>query len=463
MGYYRVFSNADTFITDAHPSDTTTVRATGSNMGASPSLNVFSRKGDIFTGSIELARTLIKFDLTELSGLIYDEERIPSTGVQYYLRMFDLGHDDTVPTSCDLFAFPLSRSWDEGTGQDIDKYRDYGYANWLSASSTQTWTATGSDFIESGYGSGSQHLDFGYENLEMEITDVVKNWLTGAIENYGIVLKLGDTEEDNGTDYFRKAFHSRESKYVDRIPYIEARWSKVAKDHRGNFGFDVDNTLFMYNFIRGELTNVTIDEVRIQDNLIGVSASYTASLPSTQFGQYSTGIYTASLNIVSTASFSATFYDIWRSGGRAIMTGTFTPLYLTGAIADPYDEFVVNVNNLKRVYSADEEARIIVNVRKKGNLSHIGSIHSASLDNEKEYIEKMYWSIVNDESGETIVPFGTGSALPFTQMSYNDDGNYFNVWMNGLVPGFIYKFIFLIDINTQGKKIIDDNFRFKVI
>lgn len=463
MGLFRIFSSKDVWITnEIFAGKAEDVRATGSNHGQSPSMRVFAEK-ETFSGSIELGRALLQFDTTELSGKIFDDQTIPTAGVQYILRMFDLRHDQTVPTSYDLFAFPVSQSWDEGTGIDDDTHKDFGFANWLSASSTQTWTVTGSDFTAS-FGSGSMHFDLGTEDLEMNVTEVVENWLSssvgnGGLPNNGLVVKLGETEESNATDYFVKMFHSRESLFVDKIPYLEARWSDVDKDHRGNFAFDVENNIYFYNFIRGELTQVTEPvTVRLQDHIVGVSASYSQEFT---VNQPSDGILTSSMTVENTASFSGTWHDIWFSGSRVYVTGTFFPLVLTGSQVDQYDEFDINVTNLKRRYKEAEETRFIVSVRKRDFITHRGIVGSASLDIEREYIEKMYYSIQNEETGESVIPFGTGS-IPYTQLSYNEDGNYFNFSMNSLLPGFAYRILFLIDINQNDMKIVDENLLFRV-
>jgi hypothetical protein len=401
----------------------------------------------------------MQFDMTELSGKIYGEGMIPSSGVTYVLKMFDERHGDTVPTSYDLFAFPLSRSWDEGVGIDDDLDRDGGVANWLQPVSTADWVTTGSDYLAD-EGSGSQHFDDGNEDLEMDVTDLVMNWLTGTFGNNGLVLKMGDTEENSSARYFRKVFHGRESLFVEKLPYIEARWNSVVKDHRHNFAFDNDSNLLLYNFVRGELVDLTEPvTVRIQDNVIGVSASYSEEFTA---GKVSTGIYSASINIENTASFSASWIDVWFSGSRTYMTGAFTPLVLTGSQVDQYDEFDVDVTNLKRVYNVNEEARLKVHVRKRDWITHVGVMPSASLEIDKECIEKMYYGVMNNETGDMIVPFGTGSAA-HTQLSYNSDGNYFNMWLSSFVPGFTYRLLFLIDINRYDKKIIDDGFVFKVV
>lgn len=451
MGIYRSYLNQDNWITTRL--DATSTPETGSNHGADPVLTVFARKSN---GPIELARTLVRFSTTELSGKIFSDRTIPSSSVSYYLKMFNMEHDDTTPTSYNLFVYPLSRSWDEGTGVELDGI-DVGVSNWIDATSTQQWTLTGSDFI-TGTFSASQHFDRGSEDLEVDITSIVNSWLTGGITNNGLIVKLGATEETNANDYYVKEFYGRESKFVELLPYIEARWSDVKKDNRNNFAFNQNNNLYLYNFVRGQLSNLTEPiTVRVQDSLTAPTYSATFSASSV-----STGIYSSSINISNTVSNATVFYDIWYSGSSVYMTGNFKPQNLTGSATDQYFEFTANVDGLRQVYDSKEEVRFKVNARKKNFRTHVGVLKSASIDMDREYIENMYFSVENDESGLVIIPFGTGSSNPYTQLSYDGDGNYFTLFMNSFVPGFKYRIKFLIQ-NNKDKKVLDNDWIFKVV
>ena len=462
MGWYRIFPTRDTFVTNAHPANDLSIRATGSNLGASPTLNVFARKGDMFTGSLELARTLVSFNVSELSGLIYSEQRIPSSSVSYVLKMSEHIHDDTSPTSFTLQVYPLSSSWNEGTGIDVDNFEDTGYVNWLDSTSTTSWVNSGSDYLTT-YGSGAVDFDRGNGDFEVDITNIVVNWLTGAIANNGLVIKLSDTNENNNINYYRKAFHSRETQFVDKIPYIEARWNSVQKDNRNNASFDIANKLYLYNIVRGTPTDATQPVVvEIKNNLVSASASFHTFFTASRV---ETGVYSASFTISSTGSYSGsnTFYDIWTHNGTQLLrSGSFVLSYATGSIVNVYDDYVVNVDNLKALYTEDEETRLFVNVRKKYLRTFSGLLKSASLNTDREYVENMYYSVVNRETGETVIPFGTGSTR-HTQLSYDGSGNYMDLWMKSFVAGFQYEILFLIQFNKNEKKILRDMYTFKVV
>ena len=69
MALIRYTASADTTIVNAFQSDLTT-RGTGSNMGASDILEVFSVYGRETTSSQEISRILIKFPVTDISFAI---------------------------------------------------------------------------------------------------------------------------------------------------------------------------------------------------------------------------------------------------------------------------------------------------------------------------------------------------------------------------------------------------------
>ena len=55
----------------------------------------------------------------------------------------------------------------------------------------------------------------------------------------------------------------------------------------------------------------------------------------------------------------------------------------------------------------------------------------------------MHYKVLRSVDNFTVVSYETGS-IKSTQLSYNDDGNYFNFDMSILEPGYEYKFKFVI-------------------
>ena len=149
MGIKRYTASLDTTITNAYKENLST-RGTGSNMGASDILEVFSIYGQADSGSTELSRVLIQFPTDEIassrtSGLI------PASGnVSFYMRLFNARHAEQLPRDFTLTVVPVSASWEEGYGLDMESYSDVTYdnsgSNWENAGGQNTQHLAQIDF-----------------------------------------------------------------------------------------------------------------------------------------------------------------------------------------------------------------------------------------------------------------------------------------------------------------------------
>ena len=177
MALVRFFPQADTYITNKII-DSPVNRASSASLGTNPTLQCFKITSSFPTADAELARSLLRFDFTQLSGMVFNTQTIPQTGVQYVLRAFNYVIGSTTPSSYDLAVCALSGPFDEGLGQDDILWEDSGYANWCAGRSQSNWTNAGGDFLTAF--SGTQHFDAGDEDLEIDVTSIVQQWLTGA-------------------------------------------------------------------------------------------------------------------------------------------------------------------------------------------------------------------------------------------------------------------------------------------
>ena len=199
MAITRYTASADNTITNAFEANLLT-RGSGSNMGFADSLEVFSIYGQDSGSngqSSELSRILIQFPVASISA---DRSAgiIPASGsVSFYLKMFNAEHPFTLPQDFNLVVAPISQSWNEGTGLDMDNYQDLGFSNWGSASSTAGWTNIGGDYLSS----DNYNIRFqqGYEDMEVDVTTVVENWIIGEeggkYNNYGFGIRLTASQE----------------------------------------------------------------------------------------------------------------------------------------------------------------------------------------------------------------------------------------------------------------------------
>ena len=146
MAIKRFFSNADNTITDAFKASLTS-RGTGSNAGQSDILEVFSIFGQASSGSLERSRALVNFNVSKIKEE-RDANNIPASGsVKFFLRVFNAEHGQTLPRDCKLAILPISRSWDEGSGMDMEEYSDEDVCNWVFASNTKVADVTDIKFV----------------------------------------------------------------------------------------------------------------------------------------------------------------------------------------------------------------------------------------------------------------------------------------------------------------------------
>jgi hypothetical protein len=141
----RFYATKDNTITNAFEENLVT-RGTGSNMGASDILEVFSIYGQANSSSAELSRVLIEFPIDEISTA-RTAGNIPASGsVSFFLKMFNAPHSQTVPSDFTMTVSAVSQAWEEGYGIDMDFYEDLTKdkvgSNWINAKERASATAT---------------------------------------------------------------------------------------------------------------------------------------------------------------------------------------------------------------------------------------------------------------------------------------------------------------------------------
>src|SRR3990167_94280 len=445
MGIKKYLASADTAITNAFLSDLK-LRGTGSNAGASDVLPVFSIFAQASSSSVEASRILMQFSTAQIST-DRSATTIPASGsVSFFLRMFNCPHEETLPKNFNLYVHPLSRSFQEGTGLDIDNYtditRNLNGANWINASSGTVWTTQGGDFLT---GALSQSFTEGTEDLEIDITSLVENWILGTIANNGIVVYLSGTQENESRSYYTKKFFARSTEFFFKRPVIEARWNSSTTDDRGRFFVSSSlltsaenlHTVYLYNYYTGSLRNIP----NVGTGSIFLQAYTSASLgdlitttPSVVTGGFvSTGIYSASF---ATNTTSSVIYDRWFSGSTYYYTGSINILPFSGSDSHLTSRKYVNaITNLKPTYSNNETMNISLFYRIKNSDHNLYSIASNNIQNN--VIDNAFYKIKRMTDDLVVIDYGTGS-LNHTKLSYDTKGNYFILYTSLFESGHTY-------------------------
>jgi hypothetical protein len=476
MAIKKYKAEKDNTVTNAFGVDLSN-RATGSNMGAADILEVFSIYGLQTTSSAELSRVLIQFPVDDITTDRSDG-KIPEPGsVNFYLRMFNARHSEQLPTNFTVNVLAISSSWQEGFGLDMESYKDKTKdniegSNWMYRNNDgNLWGTPGGEYHSSSYVSGSTMPNYtftfqeGHEDILLDVTDAVEEWIAENQPNYGFGVFLtssfeayqsnssgvNDDEVLHNPDgqqksCYTKRFFSRSSEFFFKRPVIEARWDSRVTDDRGNFyssasiapAADNLNNLYLYNYIRGRLVDIPSTEtVSVKLYASVDDAPSGPALSTTTAAKVDTGIYKAQVSINTTSS---VLHDVWSgSVGGEYKTGSFNVKSFADScvfLSNDYTQFVTKITNLKARYSKEEKARFRVFTRPRNFSPTIYNVASTNI--EGSIIPSASYEIIRMVDEKTVINNSTGSATRHTYLSYDNSGSYFDLDMSLLEPGYMY-------------------------
>ena len=216
---------------------------------------------------IYVSRALIKFDLTYISQSVVDGLISSPT---YYLNLYD-ANSQALNVSQKLYAYPVSQSWDMGSGrQDSNpiiedgtswRYRDNGttQTQWSSV-----YTGSGGTWYSGSDGQysleASQSFNHEPSDLRMDVTGIVNNWIYSgsSYANEGFMLKrsgsIGNSDsslpEGDTTHYGRFVFFSRDTHTIYQ-PKLEVVWNDSTWSTGSLSALTSDNLDDMVLYMRG--------------------------------------------------------------------------------------------------------------------------------------------------------------------------------------------------------------------
>lgn len=489
---YKVLrADKDTYITDRLVRGT---RVTGSNVGAAGTLDLFKLYGFVMSGSTpltELSRLLVHFDLSPLRTLVSAGKLdVGSTSFQCTLKLQDVYGGQPTPNNFSVVAYPLSRSFDEGLGRDVVYYSDRDVTNYITGSRAQGgWLLSGcalgggipgsvdyitaSTSIQGGTNLGSTQLFVtGEEDLELDVTTQISATLAGFLPDNGFRISLSASLEIDQYTYFVKRFASRTAFNEDKRPRMIVKYDDSVQDDTQNLYMDSPSYVFMYNYVRQALANVTsgsaLTQITGSNSLILKLATeisggtYNLVFTGSQHknGIYPvTGVYSASVTVSSTdltiaskllQSSSIKFYPIWGSldGKVSFVTGSAIyafPPQRGGAFLGP-KQFSVSVYGIKNSYKNTEEATLRVNVF--DYTSPLIGVTKTPVELPGIVIRDVHYQVRDSVTDHVEIPFDT--VKNSTRVSSDTTGMFFRLDMANLTHDRAYTIDIMITTgNTQ--------------
>tara|TARA_B100001059_G_scaffold10059_1_gene8202 strand:- start:10376 stop:11509 length:1134 start_codon:yes stop_codon:yes gene_type:complete len=376
MAYYSIFPEKDTTIYSHH-------NRSDLNTGNDEILELVKEKGS--TNNLYYpSRILLQFSNSDIQLAIAKSNNFTSS-----LELFSAEHKN-LSAEQSVEVFPLSSSWNEGTGK---------YSNLPISSNGSSWLYKDNDssktkWLTSSFGVGST----GSISTTVSITKGGGEWYTGSLFK--------------GTQTFSNA---------------------------DSLDLNVDVTNIVQKFSAS----------------INASQTYPTGIPN--YGFILKNSDTIEENVSSSNGTLQYF---------SVDTHTIYPPKLTFKWDDSIHEkqssaklegdLSVSLYNNKREYNKNDVAKIKLHVRDKYPTRQFTS--SSNYLNSGYFTTSSYYSIRDAHTEEVVIPFDNYN----TKLSANNDGMYFNLYMNGLQPERYYRILFK-HINNDGTQIYDDNYHFKVV
>jgi hypothetical protein len=216
MAVYKIFPEKDAYISSKDPAQNTG-RDEILEVSNTNAINLdTSAQGDVPA----VKRALIQFKTTDISDVITN--KIGDAAFQSNLNLY-LANATIAPLDYTIETFPISQSWNMGTGRSADSPKtDDGCSwGWRLESGSGAWDTEGGDYTASV--SGTQ--DFTYDStkdISMDVTNIVQEWNSGSINNYGFIVKLTGSIEFSAS-YVDTSYFSVDTHTI-YPPELEFKW-----------------------------------------------------------------------------------------------------------------------------------------------------------------------------------------------------------------------------------------------
>lgn len=444
-------------------------RGTNANTGLSDSLETFFIYGqtpdpDALTADkVEEARILLKPDF---QGILDAYTNFPSD-TKFILRLFNAEHPFTLPKNFTLNLFSTVDSWLEGSGLDMESYRDVGTPSWLKKDATTDWATSGAVDTSTAPVVTSQVFSAGTEDMSVDITSFVQNnWATLSDQSFVVSFPSSITDGVTQTlNFYTKKFFSRSSEFFFKRPVIEARKASFTGDDRGRLykssplTASNEQNLYLYNTVSGVRENITGAVTLQLFSDSAMTASLGAAVAATN---PETGVYKAAVTIADTVSVD-TVYEKWVvAGTTTIKTGSIKLLTREPATNNSEINYVTDIINIKPSYTPKEQARFRIYTRQKDWNPTIYTVASEELENL--IVDKMYYKIIRLIDDETVIDYGIGESgnnKEHTLISYDAQGSYFDFDISSLESGYMYGIKLMFSVAGELKE-QPNTFKFRV-
>ena len=175
-------------------------------------------------------RVLLQFDADDIESFISSSNihtKFPSYKLN--LRLWETKGTSGLSETYKIAAYPISESWNEGIGKELDEPKTTEGCSWKYRKNTEgatqkPWASAGGSYIAAD--EVTQSFSSESPDINMDITSIAKKWFTGQNNNYGLLLRFSGSRETSTGSFEDLKFFSRQTNTI-YSPKIELKW----KDH----------------------------------------------------------------------------------------------------------------------------------------------------------------------------------------------------------------------------------------
>lgn len=424
-----------------------------------------------------ISRFIVKFNLEDLRQKMSSMEINPNLVASFKLKMKNAIPSDRIlepeyefdvlnkriASSFDLIAFPINKEWDKGRGYDLYKenysVKQYGsplitgYSNWNSATLMTSWDEPGiytnptASTAVTQY--SSQHFDIGNEDINMDITSIVRDWLSGGSENHGIGIAYRRDYELLSTDTRYISSFFTENTNTAFKPFIEVVYNQSFQDDRLQVSNNRKSRLFLYTFSGNNAVSyysaATVDIQRMN------GSPEIAGLTPTQLEN---GVYYIDV-LMSGANPGEQYKDIWR--GVTFVPGvdqqditqvfTIKENYYLSNVSE-INDYSISIYGIgdNSILTIGENHKVFVDVR----------VNYSNRNQPKTAYDIKYRIVMNNQ--EEVIPWTSINQAVINRCK----SNYFVLETGWLLHNQTYKIEYRVD--EFGSKVVLPNYTiFKVM
>jgi hypothetical protein len=353
----------------------------------------------------EFSRTLVKFDINELSKSI-SSNNISGSNIKFTLNLKSCGARN-LPLNYSIYAYPISQSWNNGNG----RYADDG--SQLGAS----WNYKNYDGNGIWYGS---QITKEYQQVDYLLTS---SYSSASFENQG------------GTWFYKvPASYTNKPKWIcNSTKYPSLVNASLICSQSFSYGNQSDITMDITKIVRGWLCGCIPNQGLI------LLSSLEISTPPLQQTNGLLQFFSKDTNTIYSPYIDVAWDD------SVFITGSLKPV--SGSIQN-----LITLNYLKDAYKAGSLPKIFVFARDRYPLKNFQKAYQQPVMVTPKYLPtSSYYMIKDAESEEVLVGFDQ-----YTKLSCDaNQGNYFKLQTTGL-PQERYLKIFIKTEYVDGTVDITD-------